>query len=359
MRDAIRRVLSGVRVRRIAVGALVLVVMGAVATLFGWQIGSWFERLWSTLTTIPAGYLVAAIVLLTVQTAGAAFAWYSILRYAYGPTYVGWLQVFACYATAVALNFVLPANLGTLVMMVMFTTLIIGTTFAGIVGGFVVQKIFFTVIGTAVYVYLFLTVAGSFDLQFGFVEEHPGATAIVVVGSCVLLVLVARMLKPKVAVWWERAKDGGQIVAHPGTYLGRVALPEAVSWLAMLGVIAVFLLAYNIPVSVNTLMRIVGGNSIANMTAVTPGSAGVTQGFNALSLKGITSASNATRYSVAHQLVSTAWAILLAIVLLIRAFGWAGGKTLVEASYSEAREKRTEQVAARKARRQARGHATP
>jgi uncharacterized membrane protein YbhN (UPF0104 family) len=359
MRDAIRRALSRVRVRRIAIGVLVLLVMGAVATLFGWEVGSWLERLWNTLTSIPAEYLVAAILLLTVQTVGAAFAWYSILRYAYGPTYVSWLRVLACYATAVALNFVLPANLGTLVMMVMFTTLIIGTTFAGIVGGFVVQKIFFTVIGTAVYAYLFLTVAGSFDLQFGFVEEHPWATAIVVVGSCALIFIVARILKPRVAVWWERAKNGGQIVAHPRTYLARVALPEALSWLAMLGVIAVFLLAYQIPVSFNTLMRIVGGNSIANMTSVTPGSAGVVQGFNALSLKDVTSASNATRYSVAQQLVSTAWAILLAIVLLIRAFGWSGGKTLVEASYSEAREKRAEQLAASRARRQARRHATP
>ena len=137
-------------------------------------------------------------------------------------------------------------------------------------------------------------------------------------------------------------------------------LPEAISWLAMLGIIAVFLAAYNIPVSFHTLMRVVGGNSIANMTSVTPGGAGVQQGFNVLSLKGITSSANATAYSIAQQLVTTAWSILFAIALLVRAFGWAGGKTLVTKSYGEARRKTSEQSAARKARRQARRqHGTP
>ena len=92
-------------------------------------------------------------------------------------------------------------------------------------------------------------------------------------------------------------------------------LPEAIAWAAMLGTIAVFLSAYNIPVSFHILMRVVAGNSIANVSSVTPGGAGVVQGFNVLSLKGITSTSNATAYSVAEQLVTTAWGILFAIVL--------------------------------------------
>ena len=127
--------------------------------------------------------------------------------------------------------------------------------------------------------------------------------------------------------------------------------------MAMLGIIAVFLSAYNIPVSFHTLMRVVAGNSMANMTSVTPGGAGVVQGFNALSLKGITSTANATAYSVAQQLVTTAWSILLAIVLMVRAFGWSGGKTLVKQSYSGAREKSAEQSAARKAKKEARKEA--
>src|SRR5256885_13104134 len=54
-----------------------------------------------------------------------------------------------------------------------------------------------------------------------------------------------------------------------------------------------------------SLMRICGGNSIANVTSGTPGGAGVTQAFNVASLNGVTDATTATAYSVAQQLVTT------------------------------------------------------
>jgi uncharacterized membrane protein YbhN (UPF0104 family) len=341
-------------INRLLIGGLVIVALGCVATLLGWDVSSWVKQILNTLKALPLGYLLAGIALLTLQTGTTAYAWYSILRWAYPEGEVLWIRVFACYAAAVALNYVLPANLGTLAMLLMFTATIIGCTFTGALAGYVVQKIFYTAIGTAGYVYLFLSVRGSFSLQLGFAGDHPWATAILVVCVVALLIMVGRVLRPRLHRWWEQAKEGGEILAHRGPYLRRVLLPEAISWLAMLGVMAVFLAAYSIPVSFHTLMRIVAGNSVANMTSVTPGGAGVVQGFNVLSLKGITSSANATAYSVAQQLVSTVWSILLALVLLIRAFGWTGGRTLVEDSYRGARQKASERSAERQARRKAR-----
>jgi uncharacterized membrane protein YbhN (UPF0104 family) len=343
-----------INLRAILIGALVLVVIGAAATLFGWDVQSWLEKVWNTITGISIEYLIAALVLITLQTATTAFAWYSILRFAYPKSGLRWIEVFACYATAVALNFVLPANLGTLVMMLMFTTIIVAATFAGIVAGYVVQKIFYTTIGIATYVYLFLRVGDSFRLQFGFIEEHPWAFVLLLIAIAVLVYLVAQVMRPRLAHWWDQAKEGGGIIVQPRLYLRLVLLPEFVSWLAMLGIIGVFLAAYDIPVTFDTIIRVVAGNSIANMTAVTPGSAGVTQAFNALSLKGVTSSANATAYSVAQQLVSTAWSIVLAIVLMVRAFGWSAGRTLVSRSYAEARVKAAEEKAERRARWEAR-----
>ncbi|HUH82171.1 MAG TPA: lysylphosphatidylglycerol synthase domain-containing protein [Solirubrobacteraceae bacterium] len=337
------------RLRRLLIIALVVVVIGAAASLFGWDLSGWFKELWDTVSGISIGYLIAGIALITLQTTTTAYAWYSILRFAYGRVAVRWMQVYACYATAVALNFVLPANLGTLVMLLMFLAIITGSTFAGIIAGYVVQKLFYTAIGVATWLYLFVTIGGSFDLQFGFIEEHPVSVVIIVVGGAALIVLVARILKRRIQQWWEQAKEGGEIIAHARPYLLGVLAPEVLSWIAMLGVIAVFLAAYDIPVTFHTLARVVAGNSIANMTSVTPGGAGVTQAFNTLSLKGITSATNATAYSVAQQLVETAWSIVLALILLVRAFGWSGGRMLVEQSYAEARQKRDEHMAERRA----------
>lgn len=117
--------------RALIIGALVLVVIGAAATLFGWDLTGWLKHIWDTIKSIPLGYLVAGIALTTLQTAATAFAWYSILRYAYPDSGVAWLEVFAIYAAAVALNFVLPANMGTLAMLLMFNTTISGASFSG------------------------------------------------------------------------------------------------------------------------------------------------------------------------------------------------------------------------------------
>src|ERR1700677_965972 len=238
-----------IHLRRLLIFGLLIVVIGAAAVLFGWDISGWFKHLWKTITSISAGYLLAAVVLVTLQTTATTYAWYSILRFGYPNSNVRWIEILACYSAAVALNSVLPATLGTLTMLLMYTSIIAAAAFAGILGGYAVQKIFYSLIGIAGYVYLFLTVGGSFDLQLGFISEHPVATAILLAGILVLLFLVAQMLRERIKKWWEQAKVGGQILTHPRTFLGRVVLPQAISWAAGLGIIAVFLGAYDIPVS--------------------------------------------------------------------------------------------------------------
>jgi len=346
-----------IRFKRLLIGALIILVIGAFANLVGWDLRGWFSDLWDTISEISIGYLVAAVTLKTVQTSLTAFGWYSILKFAYGGGSVRWRDIWACYAASVALNGILPANIGTLVMLIMFTAIIAHATFASILGGYAVQKIFFTLIGLFVYVYLFLSVSGSFDIKFAFVHERPWATAILFLGGALLLYLLIRRIWPRVLSWWEQAKEGGGILAHPRSYFGLVFLPSFLAWVASLGVMSVFLAAYDIPVSFDTLMRICGGNSIANVTSVTPGGAGVTQAFNVASLNGITDATTATAYSVAQQLVTTAWNILLAIVLVVWAFGWSGGKQLVGDSYAEAKQKAAEQQAARKEKKEAKRRA--
>jgi uncharacterized membrane protein YbhN (UPF0104 family) len=336
--------------------ALAIIVAAAFANLVGWDIRGWLSDLWDTISEISPAYIAADIALIVVKTTATAFAWYSILRFAY-PSATHWRDILAGYAVSVALNSVLPANIGTLVMLLMFTAIIARATFASVLGGYAVQKIFFTLIGIFIYLYLFLSVAGSFDIRFEFVHTHPWATIILFGGGAFLLYLLIRRIWPRVLLWWDDAKEGGGILAHPRKYFGHVFLPSFLAWVASLGVMAVFLKAYSIPVSFDTLMRICGGNSIANVTSVTPGGAGVTQAFNVASLNGVTDPTTATAYSVAQQLVTTAWNIILGIVLVVWAFGWSGGRQLVGQSYEEAKEKAAEQQAARKARKEAKREA--
>src|SRR5580700_2786326 len=98
------RIRGRVHLKMILIGGLSIVVLGAAATLFGWDVSGWLKHVWNTITSISLGYLLLAIVLITLQTTTAAFAWFSILRFAYPDSDVRWIQVFACYAAAVALN---------------------------------------------------------------------------------------------------------------------------------------------------------------------------------------------------------------------------------------------------------------
>jgi uncharacterized membrane protein YbhN (UPF0104 family) len=249
----------------------------------------------------------------------------------------------------VALNNLLPANLGTIVMFVMLTTVIASATFAGMIGGFVIQKIFFTVAACFVYLYLFLSVSGSFDISFSWIHENPWATAALVVGAGVGIAVLVRTFYARVRRWWSQARGGGQILAHPRAYFGRVFLPEFVAWTAGLCITAVFLAAYDIPVTFHTVMGVTGSNSISNTVSLTPGGAGVNQAFNVAALKDVADSHTATAYSASQQLISTAWSILVAVVLLVWVFGWAGGRSLVEESYEGAKAKVAEQKAAREA----------
>ena len=319
------------------IGATALAVV--VLELLGVDVREWFSSLWDALTEIPLGYLVAGWSLQTVQTTLTAAGWYFILRAGFPVAPPAYRGVLGAYATGVALNGFLPANLGTFVMLLMFVAIIPGASFAGVVGGMVVQKVFFSVAGAFVYVYLFVSVEGSFQLQLRVLHDHPVLFGFLFAGAALLILILVRIFWRKLKGLWEKAKAGGAILARPRDYAVRVALPSFGAWLAKLGVIAVFLAGYGIPVTFHSVMSVVGGNSIANTVSVTPGGVGVNQATNVAALSGVTDAATAAAYSLGQQLAITAWNIAFALVVVLWAFGWAGGKALVERSYADAKVK--------------------
>jgi uncharacterized membrane protein YbhN (UPF0104 family) len=323
-----------------------------VLNLLGVDVRGWLDDLWDQIRNVPAGYIVAALVFQTGQTMFAGTSYYGILRAAY-PGQVQYWPIVTAYAVGVAMNTFLPANIGTFVTLLMFVALIPAATFAGSVAAYLVQKIFFTIAGTFVYLYLFLSVPGSFDANLGNLSAHPVFAVVIAAGAVVLVVLLARIFWRQVKKLWEQAKVGGAILSHPRQYLTHAFLPELLSWLCKLAVIAIFLAAFAIPVTFESVMWVTGSGSLANVVSFTPGAVGITQATNALALNTCCDVkkSVAIDYSTAQQLVTTAWNILVAIVLVVLVFGWSGGKQLVGSSYTDAKEKMAEQKAQRAEKR--------
>jgi uncharacterized membrane protein YbhN (UPF0104 family) len=308
----------------------------------GVDIWGWLVNVWDHMNDISFGRVVAGCALQTVSTLGASTAWYFILSTAYPDSGITFWAILTTYAIGVGLNGVLPASLGTVVMLVMYLAVVNGSTFPGILAGYLVHKIFYTVVGAAVYLYLFLSVAGSFDLELGFLTDDPAVTFLIIGGTAVLLVFVLRLLWRKLRGIWEQAKEGGKILARPGYFATHVLLPEAIGYAGKLGVVAVFLGGYGIPVTFHTVLSIVGGNSISSTISATPGGAGVNQAVNVAALNSVTDPATATAYSVTQQLVTTIWNLSFALVLMIVVFGWVGGSALVRQSYQDAKTKKDE-----------------
>ncbi|MGO9888737.1 MAG: lysylphosphatidylglycerol synthase domain-containing protein [Solirubrobacteraceae bacterium] len=342
------------RVCRIAAWVAGIALALFVLDVLGVPVADWIRQLFKEIRAVPPRAIVGGVVLDTLQTVFAAVTWLTILRAAFPDAGVPFRPVLASYAVGVALNGFLPANIGSLVMMLMFVTLIAGATFAAVFSGFVVQKIPFTVLSVALYVYLFATVPGSLSLELGFVSEHPVLTAVLVLGAALLLVLVGRFFWRRAAKLRDELKSGGAILGQPRRFATGVALPALASFVARLGIVAVFLAAFSIAVSFHTVLAVAGANSISSSLSFTPGGVGVTQALNVVVLEGTTSTANATAYSVAQQLIVSAWDVVFAILLVAWVFGWSGGRTLVRQSYADAQVKERELKQKRQARRGAR-----
>ena len=327
------------------VGIALLVV---VLNLLGIDVRGWLSDLWDQIRDVPPGYIVAALTFQSAQTFFAGLSYYGILRAAY-PDQVELWPIVTAYAAGVAMNNFLPANIGTFTTLLMFVAIIPACTFPGAIAAYLVQKIFFTIAGTFVYLYLFLSVPGTFDENLGNISENPVTTILIAVGGVFLIVILCRIFWRQVKKLWLKAKQGGAILAHPKEYLTRAFLPSLLSWLCKLAVIGIFLAAFTIPVTFESIMWVTGSGSLANVVSFTPGAVGITQATNALALDTCCDVARDTAvdYSTAQQLITTAWNVLLATVLVVWVFGWTGGKLLVTESYDDAKEKVAEQKAQR------------
>ncbi len=339
------------------VGTLIVLVLLHLAGIDVW---GWFTQLWDAVTEISFGYVVLGCLFQGAQTLLTALGWYGILRYAY-PGGVTYMPVLAAYATGVALNNFVPANMGTFVTLLMFVAIVQGATFPGVLGGYVVQKIFYFVIGTLIYIYLFAAVAGSFDYQFGnewdAVLGHPVLVLGIAAGAIFLLAILLRIFWAWVKKMWAKAVEGAAILSDLRAYVKWVLLPQMGGYAAKVMVIIVFLAAYGIPVTFGSVMSVLGSNQLANILSFTPGGIGVNQAFNSFALESYTDTTTATAYSLGQQLITTAFNVGFAILLICVVFGWQGGSTLVKDSYSDAKVKKEEMSEGRHEKKEAKREA--
>lgn len=298
----------------------------------------WLQQLWDTLTAISLPILILGLAFQTAQTLLVALAWRNILRAAYPDSNVTYRPIMGYYAGGNGLNAILPASAGTVAMLGLFRTSIKGSTVAGVLGATVVENIFFGIMGFIVYLWLFLGVAGSFDVKLGWFSDHWGLTIIILVAGVLLCVIVGKILWHRFQKTWENAKEGGAIVADRKKFMTQVVGVEALSYIARMGVNATFMYAYDIPVSVTNVFLIVAASSISSTVAVAPGAVGAQTALAQVVLAPVASASAITTYTVGQALITTAWNAVFGLTMLARTIGWKDTRALIHVHKKEGEE---------------------
>jgi uncharacterized membrane protein YbhN (UPF0104 family) len=344
------------RITRIVAWIVAVVVALAFLRVSGVDVWDWVQQLWDTVTEISVGYVILGCLFQCLQTVFTALGWYGILSYAYRGQ-VTFMPVLASYATGVALNNFLPANIGTLVTLLMYVAIIERANFPGVIAGYVVQKIFYFIIGTLIYIYLFVEISGSFSFQFGGIRDaisgHWVLDIVIVAGGGFLIYVLLRSFWAWFKKMWAKAKEGAAILGDLHAYLTRVLVPQVLGYASKVLVIIVFLAAYSIPITFGSVMSVLGSNQLANILSVTPGGVGVNQAFNSFALSSYTDSTTATAYSISQQLITSAFNVLFAVALVCYVFGWSGGSQLVRQSYAGAKDQAREQKEKRRVRREA------
>ncbi len=347
------------RIIRIVATLLAIALALALLQLVGVDLLGWGRALFRTVGKIPAPYIVAGIATQTINMMLVGLAYVAVWRAAYpGAKKLPIMQIVTCFVVGIALNGVLPMSMGSFVMAFMFLAIIPGATAAGVASGFGVHQIFFVVAGVLTYGFLFLTISGALNEAIGGISNHLPVLMLILIGLVIGVVVLLKAFKQKAIGAMENLKQGAAILQTPWRYLVGVLLLQVTAYGFELLTSFIFMRGYGIPATISAVLLNTAANSIATLTAVTPGGVGTSQALTTVALNGIADPATIVAYSLTQQLTLTAWNCVFAALLVVVFFGYKGGKSIVTNSLVQARSEFKEKRAASKEAKAAKNSAS-
>ncbi len=347
------------RITRIVATLLAIVIVLALLQLVGVDLLVWVRALSRAVGKIPTPYIVAGIATQTINMMLVGLAYVAVWRAAYpGAKQLPIMQIVTCFVVGIALNGVLPMSMGSFVMAFMFLAIIPGATAAGVASGFGVHQIFFVVAGVLTYGFLFLTISGALNEAIGGISNHLPVLMLILIGLVIGVVVLLKAFKQKAIGAMENLKQGAAILQTPWRYLVGVLLLQVTAYGFELLTSFIFMRGYGIPATISAVLLNTAANSIATLTAVTPGGVGTSQALTTVALNGIADPATIVAYSLTQQLTLTAWNCVFAALLVVVFFGYKGGKSIVTNSLVQARSEFKEKRAASKEAKAAKNSAS-
>ncbi len=337
------------RIIRIVATLLAIAIVLALLQLVGVDPIAWVRALFRAMGKIPTPYIVAGIASQTINMMLVGLAYVTVWRAAYPDAKkLPIMQIATCFVVGIALNGVLPMSMGSFVMAFMFLAIIPGATAAGVASGFGVHQIFFAVAGVLTYGFLFWRISGALNETIGGISNHLPVLLLILIGLVIGVMVLLKAFKQKAIGAMENLKQGAAILQTPWRYLVGVLLLQVTAYGFELLTSFIFMRGYGIPATISAVLLNTAANSIATLTAVTPGGVGTSQALTTVALNGIADPATIVAYSLTQQLTLTAWNCVFAALLVVVFFGYKGGKSIVTNSLVQARSEFKEKRAASK-----------
>jgi uncharacterized membrane protein YbhN (UPF0104 family) len=248
--------------------------------------------------------------------------------------------VLGASAGAVGLNHVLPAQAGTIAMLGLYRGMIAGATVPGVVGAQVVQTLFYAAAGVVAYATLFTTFPGASEIHFAALLDHPVLTVAIAAVVIALVVVVVRIGHRRLRRAVHDAREGAAILGAPGRYAVEVLVPQVGAYVLRMGVIAVLMADYGIPLSLHAVFLVIAANSISTLVALTPGGVGTQQALTVVVLADVAPSATVTAYSLGQQAILTAWDVAFGVAALTATIGWGATRTLIHEHWAAGRARR-------------------
>jgi hypothetical protein len=289
---------------------------------------AWLGEVWGTMMAVPPRFLLIAMALKLTCVALDSFAWMVTLRAAFPDRVITFRQVFGIVQGGVGLLTIIPPKFGGIPVLGLYRAVLPDLPLTTMLASRGVQGAASWIAGTLIVV-LFGAASveaggeeGWTDRALRFAQEQPLMSTVIVLAVAGLVVLLARQGRSWVRAVGQQLLYAGAIVRQPGRYALLVALPTVLAFALRWAMTATLLMAFAIPVSLETLVRVNVAHGLARSVQVTPGGFGTTQVFDLVALQGFATPEVITAYSLAQSALLLFFNVLCGILAVLWVLGW-------------------------------------
>jgi uncharacterized membrane protein YbhN (UPF0104 family) len=296
-------------------------------------------------TSVSLPLLVLGAVLYVASQCVRTLGWYTILRAAYPEaTELKRRDVVRAYLAGSGLNAVIPARGGDVVKLAIVHRHIPGSRWSTLAATFVPETLFETAFGIALVVWAlargFLPVPNAvgevpaYDVSL-FVE-HPILASAATVAVLAALYGLWRLARSRGRVTAARVKQGLAVLGSPKLFLTGVVSWQAAGRLIRLGSLAAFMGAFELPVTLSTVVLVMAAQGGGRIIPLAPASTGLrlamlSYGFVEVTHQAVDIAA-ITTFTFGVGAVLMLAGLVIAVTIIGREFGTLSPKRAIAAA---------------------------